>query len=148
MKSQIVILSVLILSAFVSGMSLSGCEDTEVEDSQLKKVLKSANCVMNSHVDKIKRGIGHFRGGFWKNFERINGLFVKRKGPDDIDFDEIDVTEEEEIVTMREKREGEENGDEKGEFLFSNFPQKFIKYKFQIIFIRFIFATFTHKIIF
>lgn len=118
MKSQMkIILSVLILSAFVSGMSLNGCEDTEVEDSQLKKVLKSANCVMNSHVDKIKRGLGHFRGGFWKNFERVNGIFVKRKGTEDVDFDEIDVTEEEEIVTMREKREEEGNGDEKGKIL-------------------------------
>lgn len=117
MKSQIVIFSVLILSAVVSGMSLNVCEDTEAEESQFKRMLKSANCVMNSHVDKIKKGIGYFRGGFWNNVDRVSGIFVRRKGSDDIDFDEIDVTEEEESVTMREKRDDDQDVDEKSEYL-------------------------------
>lgn len=108
MKFQAAIFCVLVLSAF--GKSLgSGCGDEE--DHQIYKVLKNANCKLSPKIEKIKSGMGSIRDRFWGNAEGVKGEF---------DFDEIDVSEE--IITMRAKRE--ENEDEQGNFKFLKSVQK------------------------
>lgn len=113
MKFQAAIFSVLILSAV--GMSLNGCEDEE--DHQIYRVLKNANC----KIEKIKSGMGSIRDKFWGKIDGVRGLFNKKKTNEEFDFDEIDVSEE--IITMRGKREEneEENGEVQGKFNFKKF---------------------------
>lgn len=93
MKFEIAILCVLIVASAISAQS-NLCDD-DGDDRQIVKVLKNANC-------KFKSGMSSIRDKFKKIFNN--------KKTDSLDFDEIDVVTDEEIIAMMSTKRVDEEG--------------------------------------